>query len=283
LSSVIRKWQLHPAKADTSVLSTAAGPKPSRAHAGQKTLTMDLIRRMTAAVSLFEWRRLRTWSGRCPLCGPSVLVQVSKSAIGVRCLRCAASAITMSLVSVLQEEIRVIGSLHVYELSARGPLLAWLRRHAGRVTYSEYFDGVSAGEMVNGVQCQDVQKLTYDDASFDLCTSTEVFEHVPDDARGFAELHRVLRPGGRLVFSVPITSAVSTVERAVIEKGSVRHLLPPEYHGDRIRGQGQVLVYRDYGLDIVERLKVEGFREARLVRPVQPVGGYSIPIVVATA
>jgi SAM-dependent methyltransferase len=244
---------------------------------------MDLIRTMSAAVSLFEWSSLRVWPGRCPLCGPSVMVQVSNSAIGVRCLRCAASAITMSLVSVLQTEIGVLESLQVYELSSRGPLLGWLRRHAGRVTCSEYFDGVPAGEMINGVQCQNVQKLTYDDASFDLCTSTEVFEHVPDDARGFAELHRVLRPGGRLVFSVPITSAISTVERAVIEKGSVRHLLPPEYHGDRIRGQGQVLVYRDYGLDIVERLKIHGFRDVRLVRPVQPVGGYSIPIVVAAA
>ncbi len=244
---------------------------------------MDILRRFATAASLVDWKALGGWPAACPLCGTSVIVRLCNAAIGVRCLRCAASAITMSLVSVLQKEIGVLGSLHVYELSSRGSLLRWLRRHAGRVTCSEYFDGVPAGEMVNGVQCQDVQKLTYDDASFDLCTSTEVFEHVPDDARGFAELHRVLRPGGWLVFSVPITSAVSTVERAVTEGGSVRHLLPPEYHGDRIRGQGQVLVYRDYGLDIVDRLMVQGFRDARLVRPVQPVGGYSIPIVVATA
>jgi hypothetical protein len=69
----------------------------------------------------------------------------------------------------------------------------------------------------------------------------------------------------------------------VMENGSVRHLLPPKYHGDRIRGQRQVLVYRDYGLDIVDRLKARGFRDAQLVRPVQPLGGYAVPIVVATA
>lgn len=244
---------------------------------------MDILRSFATAASLVDWKALGAWPAACPLCGTTVIVRLCNSAIGVRCLRCAASAITMSLVSVLKKEIVVLGSLHVYELSSRGPLLGWLRRHAGRVTCSEYFDGVPAGEMANGVQCQDVQKLTYDDASFDLCTSTEVFEHVPDDARGFAELHRVLRPGGRLVFSVPMTSANSTVERALIEKGSVRHLLPPEYHSDRIRGQGRVLVYRDYGLDIVDRLMVQGFRDARLVRPAQPLGGYSIPIVVATA
>lgn len=219
----------------------------------------------------------------CPLCGPSVMAQLYASAIGVRCLRCAASAITMSLVSVLREEVGGLAGLHVYELSSRGPLFNWLRRHAGQVTCSEYFDGVSPGERVNGVQCQDVQRLTYAAASFDVCTSTEVFEHVPDDSRGFAELHRVLRPGGRLVFSVPMSPAAITVERAVLKDGEIRHLLPPEYHGDRIRGQGRVLAYRNYGLDILDRVRAQGFRDVRLVQPKPRLGGWAQAIVVATA
>ena len=56
-----------------------------------------------------------------------------------------------------------------------------------------------------------------------------------------------------------------TVERAVLSGGTIRHLLEPEYHGDVIRGQGRVLCFRNYGLDIVERLKACGFRDARLV------------------
>lgn len=244
---------------------------------------MEILRRLETAASLVEWKALRARPGYCPLCGPSLILRISASAIGVRCLRCAASAITMSLVSVLKNEVGSFGDRHVYELSSRGPLVAWLRRHAGRVTCSEYFDGVPAGAVMDGVQCQDVQNLTYASASFDLCTSTEVFEHVPDDTRGFAELRRVLRPGGWLILSVPITSAARTVERAVLENGSVRHLLPPEYHGDRIRGQGQVLVYRDYGLDVVDRIKAQGFADARLVQPTHPLGGWARPIVVATA
>ena len=244
---------------------------------------MEILRQIGTAASLVEWKALSARPESCPLCGPSVIVRLSASAIGVRCLRCAASAITMSFVSVLKKEVASLGDLHAYELSSRGPLVEWLRRHAGRVTCSEYFDGVAPGEVVNRVQCQDVQRLTYASASFDLCTSTEVFEHVPDDARGFSELHRVLRPGGRLIFSVPITSAARTMERAVIENGSVRHLLPPEYHGDRIRGRGRVLVFRDYGLDVVDRVTAQGFRDARLVQPAQSRGGWACPIVVATA
>ena len=189
----------------------------------------------------------------------------------------------MSLVSVLRREIGNLVPLHVYELSSRGPLVNWLRRHARRVSCSEYFDGVPLGAMVNDVQCQDVQRLTYASASFDLCTSTEVFEHVPDDSRGFAELHRVLRPGGRLVFSVPMSSEARTVERAVLNGGEIHHLLPPEYHGDRIRGQGRVLAYRNYGLDILDRVSSQGFRDVRFVQPTHQIGRWVQPIIVATA
>lgn len=98
-----------------------------------------------------------------------------------------------------------------------------------------------------------------------MCTSTEVFEHVPDDEKGFREIWRVLKPGGRFVFTVPLSDSPVTVKRAEIVDGEVRHLLPLEYHGDAIRGQGRILVYRDYGRDIVTRLRLCGFANATIV------------------
>ncbi len=150
-------------------------------------------------------------------------------------------------------------------MSSRGPLMEYLKRHVGQLSYSELFDDVERGEYRGDVQCQDVQQLTYADSSFDLCTSTEVFEHVPDDRRGFKEVCRVLRHGGRFVFTVPLTDAAATVERAVAVNGAIQHLLEPEYHGDVVRGYGKVLCFRNYGLDIVDRLREAGFRQARLV------------------
>lgn len=89
-----------------------------------------------------------------------------------------------------------------------------------------------------------------------------MFEHVPDDHRAFAEIHRVLRPGGALVFTVPLMDAGATLERARIERGVVVHLVEPEYHGDRLRGPGAVLAFRTYGPDIVGRLGAAGFEAA---------------------
>jgi SAM-dependent methyltransferase len=40
-------------------------------------------------------------------------------------------------------------------------------------------------------------------ASFDLALSMDVFEHVQDDAAAIAEVRRILRPGGRLIATVP--------------------------------------------------------------------------------
>lgn len=50
-----------------------------------------------------------------------------------------------------------------------------------------------------------LEALPFPDASFDVVTSFEVLYHraVDDDARAFAELRRVIRPGGCLLLRVP--------------------------------------------------------------------------------
>ena len=47
----------------------------------------------------------------------------------------------------------------------------------------------------------DAESLPFAGASFDLVLGHAVLHHVPDLPRAFAELHRVLRPGGRIVFA----------------------------------------------------------------------------------
>jgi len=218
--------------------------------------------RIRYALSILDPGALALRRFRCPLCDARWLIRLQRSEIGVRCLRCGASAITLAMVSALLAERPGFRRQRVYELSSRGPLFAFLRREAADLTFSEYFDDVAPGESRGGVQCQDIQRLTHADRSFDLVTSTEVFEHVADDRSGFAEIRRVLRPGGAFVFTVPLEDAEQTVERASMKDGVVTHMLPAAYHDDRIRGRGQVLVFRDYGRDIAARLRDAGFGTA---------------------
>jgi SAM-dependent methyltransferase len=45
--------------------------------------------------------------------------------------------------------------------------------------------------------------LPFADASFDLAVSLDVFEHIDNDVAAMADVRRVLRPGGRLIATVP--------------------------------------------------------------------------------
>ena len=202
---------------------------------------------------------------RCPFCGPTLLLRWADDELAVRCLRCRGSAVHLSLGRVLQELRPELRGLRVLELSSRGALANWLRRSGAQATFTEFLEDTAPGIVRGGVRCEDVQRLTFADASFDLVTHTDVFEHVEDDAAGFRELRRVLAPGGLTVFSVPLSASAQTRERVRRIGSDLHYLLPPEYHGDRLRGTGRVLSWRDYGGDIVQRLQRAGFAQARLV------------------
>jgi SAM-dependent methyltransferase len=220
--------------------------------------------RIRSGLGLLRPRELALRFDRCPYCGPTLFVRLRREAIGVRCMRCAASAIHLVIGWALRDRVPDLAGCDVCELSARGPVAAFLARTAKSAALSEYFADTELGSYRNGVRCEDVQRLTYADASFDLVTHTEVLEHVPDDARAFAELFRVLRPGGTMLFTVPLYGGYATIERARFRNGALEHLMEPVYHVDPLRGEG-ILAFRDYGLDIVERLRAAGFADVAVV------------------
>ncbi len=49
----------------------------------------------------------------------------------------------------------------------------------------------------------DVRRLPFADASFDIVTAMDIVEHIDDDKAAACEIFRVLRPGGRLLVTVP--------------------------------------------------------------------------------
>ncbi len=177
------------------------------------------------------------------------------------------------------ESLGIVPATRVYELSARGALVRYLTRRYRDVTLSEYRDGERPGAMRRGLACQDVQQLRYADASFDLVTSTEVFEHVADDRAGFREVHRVLAPGGWFVFTVPLADADATLERAALRDGRLVHLTAAEYHRDRLR---RVLAFRTYGRDIGMRLADAGFAPGIRTIDDRTHGVCTVPVVVAS-
>jgi SAM-dependent methyltransferase len=135
----------------------------------------------------------------------------------------------------------------------------------GTVIGSEYLGPEKAsGTTMEGVRHEDALALSFDDASLGTIVSNDVFEHVPDIDLSLAECSRVLRPGGRLYFSIPFQGSAQTVQRAALRDGQIVNLLPPEYHDNPLDPQGS-LVFYDHGWDILERCRRAGFADAYLL------------------
>lgn len=77
----------------------------------------------------------------------------------------------------------------------------------------------------------DAMALEFEDASFDVVTIGFGMPHVPDPPKVVAEARRVLRPGGRLAFSVwcgpEVDTALGYVFGAIGQHGSPNIALPP--------------------------------------------------------
>ena len=156
--------------------------------------------------------------------------------------------------------------LDVAEVNTIGSLHALLRR-LPRLMFSDYRGPQRLGEVVDGNRNEDICRLTYPDAAFDLVLSSDTLEHVNDFRTALAETRRVLRPGGRHIFTVPVVWTRATTEaRAQIgDDGEIVHLMPALYHG---RGSGayrfipvgaDLLTFTEFGRDILDYVREAGF------------------------
>ena len=120
------------------------------------------------------------------------------------------------------------------------------------------------GSSKDGIRNEDVTRLTFPDASFDVVITNDVLEHVPLFQKAYPELFRVLRPGGLLLVTVPfLFDRREHLIRAVLEEGgNVRHLLPPDYHCDPANPAGGVLCYQYFGWNLIDDLRAAGFARA---------------------
>jgi len=134
-------------------------------------------------------------------------------------------------------------SLEIVELNAIGRMHTYLAS-LPHLTYAEYPD-------------EDVTALSYPDASFDLVLTSDTLEHVPDPIKGLQEIRRVLRPGGRHLFTVPVDPRLA--------KTRSRAGLPPVHHGrgggpfSLVTRKADLLAHTDFGTDLPELLAGTGF------------------------
>lgn len=206
--------------------------------------------------------------GTCPICGEFAEFTLDNAGFSLRetvCDACGASRRSRDLAAVILKtyDLNVSGSingqqsklshLRIFEAQSSGPLHDVLRSLPG-YQCAEFFDDTERGMLnENGVRCEDLQRLTFDDNSFDLIITQDVLEHVADPFLAFGEIRRVLRQGGRHIFTVPCHEGNPTITRAILNEDSINLIYPPVHHCDPLRIGGS-LVFTDFGNDLVEIL-----------------------------
>ena len=188
---------------------------------------------------------------------------------GSRCARCGATLRSSQLAQAIVGEIsrhtggsarclraacsdRRVHSLAIAEINSAGNLHKYLARCRG-LRFSEY------GSSDPSVPSEDLTRLSYADASFDLVITSDTMEHVPDFDAALREVRRTLKPGAAYVFSIPVVWDRATRRRAEMRDSKLVHLLPPSHHGAQGDGRSDMLVFHEFGGDVVERCRAAGF------------------------
>ena len=95
--------------------------------------------------------------------------------------------------------------------------------------------GVDANYASDRVREGSVTALPFPDGSFDRALCLDVLEHLTyeDQPRAFAELHRVLRPGGELFVSVPNLAHLQSRIQFLLRGRLIRTASEIKHPGDR--------------------------------------------------
>lgn len=167
-------------------------------------------------------------SFRCTTCSSNYRTQVVAKAIIERYGIDAHFKNVTFCESLLQKSILEVSQAHTLH-----PILNKMPHH----TLGEYPD------------C-DMQDMDYKDHSYDLVIHTDTLEHIPDPLKALKECYRILRPGGRLFFTIPIVVGRMSYDRQGIG---------PSDHGGPNTTREDYRVHTEFGSDFWNWVMMAGF------------------------
>jgi SAM-dependent methyltransferase len=202
---------------------------------------------------------IKAHEGYCPCCEQNTWFIAKESWLRdyYFCQHCRSIPRFRAIINRIKEFVPNISRKNVYEVAPGGASSVWLKKNSGYYVASHYWSDIPLGsknkEYNNGEYfCQNLEALTFEDNSFDLVVTQDVFEHIFHPDKALKEIRRVLKPGGYHIFTVPYYRGTLSSRRAMVSKaGVVEHLKDPVFHGNPISKSGSLVTF-DWGDDIVE-------------------------------
>lgn len=199
------------------------------------------------------------YTGHCPVCRRPAVFESTSDWLrdNLECGNCGSIPRERAFAHCLETMIPGWRHMRVHECSpADRSISARMRAECLHYVGTQYFPGTPAGTIRDGWRCENLEALSFADGAIDLHCHLDVLEHVNDPAACFAEMSRTLRPGGHVLFTVPVYADKAATERRAFydADGSVRHFAEPEYHGNPIDPQGALVTFH-YGRDLADLIR----------------------------
>ena len=202
------------------------------------------VKRLLRRAMLVAARVIYAGSGvTCPLCGRSFRrLAPFKGEPNERCPGCGSLARHRGIYLYLRDELHAASRpREILHVAPEPALQRWLSSLPQAEYVSADLDSPDADVE------RDITDIHYRDESFDLIVCSHVLEHVLDDRRAIAELHRVLRTDGDAIIQVPLKGDVTFEDPEVTDPA------------ERERFFGQYDHVRMPGRDYIDRLRTAGF------------------------
>lgn len=199
---------------------------------------------------------LRGNSGECPICERKVRFVRNPGSLrdNYRCASCNSIPRLRAIVDAIKRFYPDWENLSIHESSPnKASASRLLRSRCKHYSSSQFFVDVPRGDYKDGHRSEDLSALTFENDSFDLFITQDVFEHVMDATSAFREIARVLKPGGAHIFTMPWYGDLEfSRRRAAVVDNKLVNLMPPVYHGNPIDRKGGSLVTIDWGRDFTD-------------------------------
>lgn len=206
---------------------------------------------------------LTIYAGECILCGGEVrfLNKGEVPRYDCVCMSCGSVPRHRAIIHGISRYVPEWGGLAIHESSPSEGSSDYLRKYAKNYSFSHYFQGHESGEMVpflgEEIMCQNIEKMSFAEESFDLFITQDVLEHIFSPEKAFKEIGRVLKKGGTHIFTLPWYSEYTKTRcRAKLDDShsqsvQIKHLEKPMYHGNPIDQEGSLVTY-DWGQDLID-------------------------------